>query len=67
MALAKSAFVAFPETLEGDEWLAEEPNSVDASDMSILSFSSSDAAGTAPEAMAFESSFLPTGSYKMES
>lgn len=62
MALANSAFAAVPEMLEGDEWLAEKPNSVDASDMSILSFSSSGSAGPAPEAMAFEISLLPTDS-----
>lgn len=56
MALAKSAFVALPETLEGEVWLAEKPDSVDASDMLILSFPSLCAAG------AFEASLLPTGS-----
>lgn len=62
MALAKSAFAALPETLEGDEWLAEEPDSVDASDMSILPFSPSGAAPAAPEAMTFEASLLPSDS-----
>lgn len=40
MALAKSAFVALPETLDGEVWLTEKPDSVDASDMLILSFPS---------------------------
>ena len=62
MALAKSAFAALPESLEGDEWLAEKPDCVDASDMSMLSFLSSGAPGTAPEALAFEASLLPQGS-----
>lgn len=62
MALAKSAFAALQKPLEGDEQLAEKPDCVDASDMSMLSFSSSGAAAAAPEAMAFEASFLPPGS-----
>lgn len=61
MALAKSAFAAFPEALE-EEWLAEKPDCVDASDMSMLLFSSSGAANAAPEAMAFEASLLPPAS-----
>lgn len=61
MALAKSAFAAFPEPLE-EEWLTEKPDCVDASDMSMLLFSSSGAASAAPEAMAFEASLLPPGS-----
>lgn len=40
MELANSVFAALPEMLKGDEWLVEKPDSVDASDMSILSFSS---------------------------
>lgn len=38
MALAKSAFAVLSESLEGDEWLAEKPDSVDTSDMSTVSF-----------------------------
>lgn len=62
MELAKSAFAALPEPLEGDEWVAEKPDCVDASDMSMLSFSSSGAVGAATEAMAFEASLLLLGS-----
>lgn len=62
MVLAKSAFAAPSEPLEGDEWLAEKPDSVDTSDMSIVSFSSPGAAGAAPEATAFEASLLPPNS-----
>lgn len=58
MAPAKSAFAALSEPLEGDEWLAEKPDSADTSDMSILLFSSSGAMGAAPEATAFEASLL---------
>lgn len=57
MELANSVFVALPEMLKGDEWLAEKPDSVDASDMSILSFSLSGV-----EAMVFEVPLLPTDS-----
>ncbi|OWJ99143.1 NRK, partial [Cervus elaphus hippelaphus] len=41
MALAKSAFAVLSESLEGDEWLAEKPDSVDTSDISTVSFSAS--------------------------
>lgn len=57
MELANSVFAALPEMLKGDEWLAEKPDSVDASDMSILSFSLSGV-----EAMVFEVPLLPTDS-----
>lgn len=62
MAQAKSAFAALPEPSEGDEWLTGKPDSVDASDMSILSFSPSGAVGAAPEATAIEASLLLPGS-----
>lgn len=59
MALAKSTVAVLPQPLEEDERLAEKSDSVDASDMSILSSSSSCTAGTLPETMAFEASLLP--------
>lgn len=62
MALAKSAFAVLSESLEGDEWLAEKPDSVDTSDMSTVSFSASGTAGAAPGATAFEASLLPPDS-----
>lgn len=62
MALAKSAFAVLPALLEGDEWLAEKSDWVDSSNMSMLSFLSSGAAGAKPEAMTFEDSLLPPGS-----
>lgn len=57
MELENSVFEALPEMLKGDEWLAEKTDSVDASDMSILSFLSSGV-----EAMAFEFLLLQTDS-----
>lgn len=57
MELEHSVFAVLPEMLKGDEWLAGKPDSVDASDMSILLFLSSSV-----EAMAFEVLLLQTDS-----
>lgn len=57
MELENSVFAALPEMLKGGEWPSEKPDSVGASNMSILSFLSS-----VIEAMAFEVLLLQTDS-----